>query len=108
MGRRIMGAGAVAVALAGLLAAGGGGGGSKKSDAAAAGGAAPLAAAQLSLVAYSTPQEAYQKIEKAFQATPQGRHITFSESYGASGDQSRAVEAGLGADVVAFSLEPDM
>src|SRR5437660_3254510 len=71
-------------------------------------GAAPLAAAQLSLVAYSTPQAAYDQIIKAFQATPQGRDITFTESFGASGDQSRAVEAGLSADVVAFSLEPDM
>ena len=72
----------------------------------AAGGALP--AAQLSLVAYSTPQAAYDQIIKAFQATPQGRDITFTESFGASGDQSRAVEAGLAADVVAFSLEPDM
>ena len=72
----------------------------------AAGG--PLPAAQLSLVAYSTPQAAYDQIIKAFQATPQGRDITFTESFGASGDQSRAVEAGLAADVVAFSLEPDM
>jgi sulfate transport system substrate-binding protein len=63
---------------------------------------------QLSLVAYSTPQEAYGKIIKAFQATAAGKRVTFTESYGASGDQSRAVESGLKADVVAFSLEPDM
>lgn len=63
---------------------------------------------QLSLVAYSTPQEAYGKIIKAFQQTPAGKNVTFTESYGASGDQSRAVEAGLAADIVAFSLEPDM
>ncbi|HWW52467.1 MAG TPA: sulfate ABC transporter substrate-binding protein [Acidimicrobiales bacterium] len=69
---------------------------------------AALAAAQLSLVAYSTPQAAYDQIIKAFEATPQGKNITFTESFGASGDQSRAVEAGLGADVVAFSLAPDM
>jgi sulfate/thiosulfate-binding protein len=77
-------------------------------DATAKTGGTPLAAAKLSLVAYSTPQEAYGKIIKAFQATTQGKNITFTESYGASGDQSRAVEAGLAADVVAFSLEPDM
>src|SRR5258708_37054720 len=69
---------------------------------------APLPAAQLSLVAYSTPQAAYDKIIKAFQATAEGKNITFAESFGASGDQSRAVEAGLSADVVAFSLAPDM
>jgi len=64
--------------------------------------------AQLSLVAYSTPQAAYEQLIKAFQATPAGRNITFTKSFGASGDQSRAVEAGLKADILAFSLEPDM
>jgi sulfate transport system substrate-binding protein len=63
---------------------------------------------QLALVAYSTPQEAYQKIIKAYQDTPAGKNVTFTQSYGASGDQSRAVESGLKADIVAFSLEPDI
>jgi sulfate/thiosulfate transport system substrate-binding protein len=62
----------------------------------------------LALVAYSTPQAAYQKIIKAFQATPEGRNVKFTQSYGASGDQSRAVQSGLKADIVAFSLEPDI
>src|SRR5690349_1958900 len=56
---------------------------------------------QLSLVAYSTPQAAYAQLIKAFQATPAGKGITFKQSYGASGDQSRAVASGLKADVVA-------
>src|SRR2546426_12284305 len=64
--------------------------------------------AKLSLVAYSTPKEAYEKLIKAFNQTPEGRNTTFAQSYGASGDQSRAVESGLAADIVAFSLEPDM
>lgn len=34
--------------------------------------------------------------------------MTFSQSYGASGDQSRAVANGLMADVVGLSFEPDM
>ena len=34
--------------------------------------------------------------------------MTFSQSYGPSGEQSRAVAAGLHADVVNFSLEPDV
>jgi sulfate/thiosulfate transport system substrate-binding protein len=63
---------------------------------------------ELALVAYSTPQAAYEKLTKAFQATPAGRNVRFTKSFGASGDQSRAVEAGLRADLVAFSLEPDM
>ncbi len=64
--------------------------------------------ARLTLVSYSTPQEPYEKIFTAFQHTPEGGNVTFSESYGASGDQSRAVASGLPADIVAFSLEPDM
>jgi len=71
-------------------------------------GGAPLPAAQLSLVAYSTPQSAYEKLIAAFNKTTAGKNITFTQSYGASGDQSRSVVAGLRADVVAFSLEPDM
>jgi sulfate/thiosulfate-binding protein len=63
---------------------------------------------KLALVAYSTPQAAYEKIIEAFQQTPEGENIEFTQSYGASGDQSRAVEAGLPADIVEFSLEPDM
>jgi sulfate transport system substrate-binding protein len=63
---------------------------------------------KLTLVAYSTPQEAYEEIIPAFQRTPDGRGVTFEQSYGASGEQSRAVEGGLPADVVAFSLAPDV
>jgi sulfate/thiosulfate transport system substrate-binding protein len=63
---------------------------------------------QLSLVAYSTPQAAYDKIIKAFQATPAGKNVSFKQSYGASGDQSRAVDSGQSADIVAFSLAPDI
>ncbi len=63
---------------------------------------------QLALVAYSTPQEAYDQIIDAYRKTPGGRNVRFTKSYGASGDQSRAVQSGLPADVVAFSLEPDM
>src|SRR3954469_12375731 len=62
----------------------------------------------LSLVAYSTPQAAYEKIEAAFQKTPAGKNVKFTQSYGASGDQSRAVESCLPADYVAFSLDTDM
>src|SRR5207247_6517908 len=37
-----------------------------------------------------------------------GKDVSFSQSYGGSGDQERAVEAGLSADVVALSLAPDV
>jgi sulfate transport system substrate-binding protein len=63
---------------------------------------------KLSLVAYSTPKDAYAKLIPAFQKTPAGKGISFSQSYGASGDQARAVAAGLPADIVELSLAPDV
>ena len=63
---------------------------------------------KLTLVAYSTPKEAFSKLIPAFQATPAGQGVSFDQSYGASGDQARAVVEGLKADVVDLSLEPDM
>ena len=87
---------AALLVTAALLAAGcGGAGGSGGGD-------------KLTLVAYSTPREAYEQLIPAFQKTEAGKGVRFSQSYGASGDQSRAVQNGLAADVVAFSLEPDM
>jgi sulfate/thiosulfate-binding protein len=63
----------------------------------------------LNLVAYSTPQQVYEdKLEPGFKDTSDGKDVDFSNSFGSSGDQSRAVEAGQPADVVEFSLEPDM
>jgi sulfate/thiosulfate-binding protein len=62
----------------------------------------------VNLVAYSTPQPAYEKLIPAFQGTAAGKGTSFTQSYGASGDQSRAVAAGQAADVVHFSLEPDI
>src|SRR6186997_3528921 len=61
---------------------------------------------KLSLVAYSTPREAYNQLIPEFQKTHDG--VSFSESYAASGDQTRAVKAGLRADIVALSLAPDV
>jgi sulfate transport system substrate-binding protein len=62
----------------------------------------------VSLVAYSTPKDAYGKIISAFQKTSAGNGTSFTQSYGASGDQARAVAAGLNADLVALSLDPDV
>ena len=98
---------AVVIAAALVVAACGGaddtaGGGSSGATAASA------AKARLSLVAYSTPQVVYDQVIPQFQKTSAGNGVSFRESFGASGDQSRAVESGLAADVVAFSLAPDM
>jgi sulfate/thiosulfate transport system substrate-binding protein len=65
-------------------------------------------AVTLNLVAYSTPQPAYLKLIAAFQKTPAGAHVKFTQSYGASGDQANSVVNGQAADVVEFSLLTDM
>ena len=74
------------------------------------GSAAPKrsAEAKLNLVAYSTPREAYAKLIPAFQKTSAGNDVDFTQSYGSSGEQTRAVKAGLDADIVALSLAPDV
>jgi sulfate/thiosulfate transport system substrate-binding protein len=98
---------AVLLALAALVAAGCGGGSSDTKSATASdddGGSK----AKLSLVAYSTPQVVYDEIIPAFRRTAAGQGVSFRQSFGASGEQSRAVEAGLAADVVSFSIEPDI
>jgi sulfate transport system substrate-binding protein len=87
-------------ALAALLT---GCGGSSSDDAAPTG----AEGGNVRLVAYSTPREAYAKLIDLY-TSGQGEGVSFDQSYGSSGEQSRAVEAGLRADVVAFSLEPDM
>jgi sulfate/thiosulfate transport system substrate-binding protein len=96
--------GLAAVALVALTGCGGAsdevGGGSGESAAAST--------TELSLVAYSTPQVVYDEIIPDYQKTPEGKGVGFKTSFGASGDQSRAVEAGQKADVVTFSTEPDM
>jgi sulfate transport system substrate-binding protein len=94
----------VALAALGMLSLAIGCGGS--SSAAQEGGDG--SGGKLTLVAYSTPEEAYKELIPAFNKTPEGKGVGFSQSYAASGEQSRAVESGLPADVVEFSLEPDM
>lgn len=65
-------------------------------------------ASSLSLVAFSVPKAGNADAEKAFAKTDAGKGITWKESYGASGDQSRAVLSGLKADYVHFSTTPDV
>jgi sulfate transport system substrate-binding protein len=91
----------LSVAVLAVVAAGCGG--PAEEGASASGGGA-----KLSLVAYSTPKEAYEELIPAFQKTPEGMGVSFDQSYGASGDQSRAVASGLPADIVALSLAPDV
>ena len=72
------------------------------------GGSSGGSSSTVNLVAYSTPEVVYDEIIPDFQKTEGGKGVEFKTSYGASGEQSRAVEAGLPADVVSFSVEPDM
>jgi sulfate/thiosulfate transport system substrate-binding protein len=61
-----------------------------------------------SLVGFSILKTANKQLVTDFKKTDAGKDVEFTESYGASGDQARAVIAGLKADEVHFSLEPDM
>ena len=60
------------------------------------------------LVGYSVLEAANEPVFEDFQNTEEGKDAEFNTSYGASGDQSRAVESGAAADVVHFSLETDV
>jgi sulfate/thiosulfate transport system substrate-binding protein len=96
-----------AVSLAAVVASCGGAADTKDTSTQSSSGGSG-AKAKLSLVAYSTPQVVYDEVIPAFAKTPAGEGVSFTQSYGASGDQSRAVESGQKADVVAFSLAPDV
>jgi len=62
----------------------------------------------LSLVGYSTPKTVIANIISAWQKTPAGKDVSFTTSYGPSGDQARAVAAGLKADLVFLSTGDDV
>jgi sulfate/thiosulfate transport system substrate-binding protein len=96
---------AVAVAACGGSSDTAGGSGSASSTASAG---ASNPSTKLNLVGYSTPKKAYDALTTAFAQTSTGKGVGFSQSFGASGSQSRAVDSGQPADVVAFSTTPDM
>ena len=72
------------------------------------GAGATEAGTQLSVVGFSVMESANEPVFEDFTATDAGEGVSFQTSYASSGEQSRAVEGGLDADVVHFSLEPDM
>lgn len=84
--------GLLALSACGSSASGSAGGDSKK----------------LAIVGFSVLEAANKQIISDFGKTSAGKGVTFSTSYGASGDQSRAVASGLKADIVHFSLEGDV
>lgn len=93
---RTLAATGIAAALA-LTTAACGGSGSSAGD-----------GTQLSLVGFAVPEAANKAVMAEWAKTPEGEGVTWKTSYGASGDQSRAVEKGLDADYVHFSLEGDV
>lgn len=99
--RRRRAAAALAASVAVLAGCGGG-----ASDVVGSG--SDDAETTLILVAYAVPEPGWSKIIPAFAATPEGKGVAVTTSYGASGDQSRAVVDGKPADIVNFSVEPDI
>jgi sulfate transport system substrate-binding protein len=93
---------ALLVLLLAVFAAGCGGGDSTTGSDSSGGG-------KLDVVGYSTPEAVYtEALEPAFEESSKGSGVSFSNSFGASGDQSRAVVAGQPASVVHFSQAGDM
>jgi sulfate transport system substrate-binding protein len=70
------------VASAALLAGCGGAGSTGQSDA---------KGQTINLVGFAVPEAANKAIAAEFNKTLEGKNVTFKTSYGASGDQSRAV-----------------
>jgi sulfate transport system substrate-binding protein len=76
--------------------------------AAVTGAGATAEGGSLSLVAYSTPKNVMGKIIAAFGQTPNGQGVSFSQSYGPSTNQAKAVIAGQPADLVFLSTGDDV
>ena len=72
------------------------------------GGGPSNAHTSITLVAYSAPEPGWSKVIPAFNASDEGKGVQVITSYGASGDQSRGVVDGKPADIVNFSVEPDV
>jgi sulfate transport system substrate-binding protein len=66
------------------------------------------ASTTLNIVGFAVPEAANKAIAAEWNKTPAGKGVKFQTSYGASGDQSRAVVAGLKADYVHFSVSSDV
>lgn len=62
----------------------------------------------INVVGYSVLEQANTEVISSFNDTDAGKGVDVKGSYGASGDQSRAVVAGQKADEVHLSLEPDV
>ncbi|APE33749.1 sulfate ABC transporter substrate-binding protein [Nocardia mangyaensis] len=93
-----------AVAAVALTACGGGASDSTDGDAIVADGSGGT----INLYAYAVPKVGFDEVVPEFNKTEAGDGVIVRASYGASGDQSRKVKDGARADVVSFSVEPDI
>jgi sulfate/thiosulfate transport system substrate-binding protein len=98
----------IAAATALTLSACAGGGSADTAAAAQNAAAGKGSGGTINLYAYAVPKVGFDKVIPAFNETEAGNGVAFQQSYGASGDQSRKVEAGAAADIVNFSVEPDV
>lgn len=89
--------------IAGVVGACSGG----PSDVVGGGGLAD-AKSSITLVAYSVAEPGWSKVIPAFNGSDEGKGVQVITSFGASGDQSRGVAEGKPADLVNFSVEPDI
>jgi sulfate/thiosulfate-binding protein len=100
---------AILALLIAVIAAGCGGSDDSSSTSGDSSGSSSSGGAKLDVVGYSTPEAVYTEfLEPAFEKTSAGKGDSFSNSFGASGDQSRAVVAGQPASVVHFAQAGDM
>jgi sulfate/thiosulfate-binding protein len=100
------------LAVLGVLATACGGSDSSSSTDGTTAGSTPAASAPsdetIHIVGFAVPEAANKAIAAEWGKTPDGNGVEFVTSYGASGDQSRAVVAGLEADYVHLSVESDV
>ena len=94
----------LAATAVGLSACGSNSGSGSGSSGGSGGGSAN----EINIVGFSVIKSAYDDLGEQFAKTSDGNGVSFKSSYGASGAQARAVIAGQKADLVAFSLEPDL
>lgn len=87
---------------------GSGGSGSGQSGPGESGSSASSSGGTINLVGFAVPEAANKAIAAKWATTPEGEDVGFVTSYGASGDQSRAVADGLEADYVHFSVPSDV
>jgi sulfate/thiosulfate transport system substrate-binding protein len=62
----------------------------------------------INLVAYSTPKGVMAKLISRFSHLPAGQGVSFSQSYGPSGSQAKAIAAGQPADIAFLSTGLDV